>query len=203
MSGSDRRSGARAAFVDRDGVINELVGDPQTSLYESPLSAQDVALIPRAAEALRRLADAGWLVVGVSNQPAAAKGTVSTDQLMDVQARVLELLEAEGVRFDAFEICLHHPDGVVPGLSGPCDCRKPAPGMLLNAARELQIDLASSWMIGDTDSDVLAGKAAGCHTLLVENRGSVHKRGIDAQSDAVVPTLYAASDVVLNSNRIG
>jgi D-glycero-D-manno-heptose 1,7-bisphosphate phosphatase len=183
----------RVAFVDRDGVIDELVGEPP----ESPLTPGDVALIPGAAGALKRLKDAGWPLVGVSNQPAAAKGTVSLEQLKAVQARVLELLAADGVRFDDFRICWHHPDGVVPELSCPCRCRKPAPGMLLDAAEELGIDLESSWMIGDTDADVLAGKAAGCHTVLVEHQGSAHKRDAGAQPEAAVQTLDLAVDVIL------
>jgi D-glycero-D-manno-heptose 1,7-bisphosphate phosphatase len=187
----------RAAFVDRDGVINELIEEPDTGVFESPLRPQDVKLMPHAAEALRRLKQASWLLVGVSNQPAAAKGTVSLEQLQAVQARVLELLAAEHVSFDAFEICWHHPDGVISELSGPCECRKPAPGMLLRAARELGVDLDGSWMIGDTAADVLAGRAAGCHTVLVENHGSVHKRRPDAQPEAVVPTLDQAVEVVL------
>jgi D-glycero-D-manno-heptose 1,7-bisphosphate phosphatase len=178
-------------------VINELVGEPP----ESPLQAEDVALIPRAADALKRLQDTDWLLVGVSNQPAAAKGTVRLEQLEAVQARVLELLAAEGVHFDDFRICWHHPEGVVPELSLACTCRKPAPGMLLDSARELGFDLERSWMVGDTDADVLAGRAAGCHTVLVENQGSVHKRGADADPEAVVPNLLRASDVLLEARE--
>jgi D-glycero-D-manno-heptose 1,7-bisphosphate phosphatase len=185
-----------AAFVDRDGVINELVPDPATGASESPLRIEDVALIPGAASALRRLADAGLLLVGVSNQPAAAKGTVSIEQLEAVHSRVVELLSGDGVRFDDFRLCLHHPDGIVAGLSGKCDCRKPAPGMLLDAAKALGIDLPASWMIGDTDADVVAGKAAGCHTLLLLNRDSAHKQG-GAEPDAVASNLADAADLLL------
>jgi HAD superfamily hydrolase (TIGR01662 family) len=109
------------------------------------------------------------------------------------------LLAAEGARFDAFKMCLHHPQGVVPELTGDCACRKPAPGMLLDAAGELGIDLRASWMIGDTDGDVLAGTAAGCQTILVRTRGSLHKRAGNGRPDAVVPDLPAATDVVLHS----
>ncbi len=186
-------SGEHAVFVDRDGVIDDLVGDPP----ESPLHPEDVALLPGAADALKRLATAGWLLVGVSNQPAAAKGTVSLDQLEQVQARVLALLDAEGARLDAFHICWHHPQGIVPGLSGACRCRKPAPGMLLDAAEELEIDLLKSWMLGDTDADVLAGANAGCRTILVTNQGSAHKRAGHGRPDAVVPDLPAAADLIL------
>jgi D-glycero-D-manno-heptose 1,7-bisphosphate phosphatase len=188
-----------AAFVDRDGVINELVADRVSGNPESPLRVEDVALIDGAADGLRRFAAAGWLLVGVSNQPAAAKGIVSRQRLIAVQDRVLELLADQDVRFDGFHICWHHPDGVVPELSGECDCRKPAPGLLLAAARELGIDLERSWMIGDTDADVLAGEAAGCRTVLVENSRSAHKRDGQVRPDGRAPSLNAAVEFVLES----
>ena len=195
-------SGARAAFVDRDGTINELVPDPQTGQPESPLRVEDVSLIHGAAGALRDLTAGGWLLVGVSNQPAAAKGTASPEQLREVQTRVLALLAAEGARLDGFRICPHHPEGVVAELAGPCDCRKPAPGMLIDAARELDIDLERSWMIGDTDSDVLAGAAAGCHTVLIEQDASAHKRKGTARPDAVVSDLRAAAALLLGEEPV-
>jgi D-glycero-D-manno-heptose 1,7-bisphosphate phosphatase len=189
--------GRRAAFVDRDGVVNVLAPDPVSGLPESPLRVADVALMPGAAAALRQAADLGWVLVGVSNQPAAAKGLVSVAELEAVQSRVVGLLDAEGVRFDAFRMCLHHPDGVVASLSGPCRCRKPAPGLLLDAAAELGIDVRASWMIGDTDSDVLAGRGAGCRTALVLNGSSAHKRSGDVGSDLASPDLAAALACVI------
>jgi D-glycero-D-manno-heptose 1,7-bisphosphate phosphatase len=195
-------SGARAAFVDRDGTINQLVPDPGSGHPESPLRVSDVALIPGAAVALRRLAAGGWLLVGISNQPAAAKGTVRPERLDEVQERVLELLAAEGARLDAFRMCPHHPEAVVPELSGPCDCRKPAPGMLIDAARELEIDLERSWMIGDTDSDVLAGAAAGCRTVLIEQEGSAHKRTGTSHPDAVTSDLLGAAALLLGEEPV-
>ena len=195
------RPGRAAAFIDRDGVINELVPDPLSGLAESPLHPGEVELTPGAAVALRRLAAAGWLLVGVSNQPAAAKGSVPVEELEAVQACVVALLGAEGARFDAFKMCLHHPDGVVPELTGECPCRKPAPGMLLDAAEELGIDLGASWMIGDTDGDVLAGTAAGCQTVLVLTGGSLHKRAGSGPADAVVPDLSAATELLLHSTE--
>jgi D-glycero-D-manno-heptose 1,7-bisphosphate phosphatase len=189
--------GRAAVFVDRDGVINELVPDPVSGRPESPRRPADLRLVPGASAALGRLANAGWSLVGVSNQPAAAKGLVSLQELHAVHARVLALLAAEGVRFDAFKLCLHHPDGVVPELMGECDCRKPAPGMLLEAARELDLDPAASWMVGDTDGDVAAGQAAGCHTALVEYPGSAHKRDGETRPDRIVRDLAAAATVIL------
>ncbi len=182
-------SGRAAAFLDRDGTLNEFAPDPDSGLPESPLRVGDVRLIEGSAAAARALADAGFALVCVSNQPAAAKGKISVDQLLAVHERVVELLREEGVQLDAYRLCLHHPEGVVPELSGACECRKPAPGMLMDAAAELSLDLASSWMLGDTDSDVLAGHAAGCRAVLIEHPGSTHKRAGIANPDLVASDL--------------
>jgi D-glycero-D-manno-heptose 1,7-bisphosphate phosphatase len=169
-------SGRRAVFLDRDGVINELVAEPGSGVHESPLSPEQVRLIPGAAGAASRLARAGYTLVCVTNQPAAAKAKASPEQLLAVHRRVLELLAAEGVTLEGSYLCLHHPHGVLPDLSKRCVCRKPAPGMLLAAAAALGLELGSSWMVGDTDADMAAGAAAGCRTLLIRNPDSVHKR---------------------------
>lgn len=180
-------SGRPAVFLDRDGVLNALVPQAGSGVPESPLHADDVLLLPGAAAAVLTLADAGFLLIGASNQPAAAKGTVTRAELDAVQARVLSLLAAQGATLDDFYICWHHPDGSDPQLGGECDCRKPAPGMLLEAARAHGIDLGASWMVGDTDADVLAGTAAGTRTVLIEHPPSAHKR-----TAAAMPTLRAA-----------
>lgn len=193
---------ARAVFVDRDGVINELIADPVSGRPESPLRVADVRLIDGAAVALQELSHAGWLLVGVSNQPAAAKGRVSLDEIMAVHGRVMTLLEAQGVHFDRFELCPHHPDGTVGELTAVCDCRKPAPGMLLAAAEEFGIDLMRSWMIGDTDNDIQAGQRAGCRTVLVANTGSAHKRAGAAAPTATVPNLVAAAALILGKEGV-
>jgi D-glycero-D-manno-heptose 1,7-bisphosphate phosphatase len=182
-------SGRPAAFLDRDGTLNELVPDPTSGLPESPLCAADVRLIEGAAGAARALARAGFALVCVSNQPAAAKGKVPLERLLAVHERVLALLREEGVHLDASHLCLHHPEGVVAKLTGPCDCRKPAPGMLLDAAEELGLDLASSWIVGDTDADIAAGSAVGCRTLLIHHPGSVHKRLQAVNPDAIAHSL--------------
>lgn len=188
-----------AVFLDRDGVINDLAPDPASGRPESPLAPEQVALLPGAGAAIRLVREAGYLVVGISNQPAAAKGTVSLEQLERVQARVLELLASEGAMLDGFHLCFHHPEGRVPELSRPCDCRKPAPGLLLEAARDLEIELGSSWMVGDTDGDVAAGAAAGCRTVLIENPASAHKRSGMERPDAFAADLPAAAQVVLRA----
>lgn len=178
-----------AVFLDRDGVLNELVPDPVSGAHESPLRVADVHLVPDAAQAAAYLARLGFALVCVSNQPAAAKGKVSVAELLDVHTRVVELLREQGVTLAASRLCMHHEHGVVPGLSGPCDCRKPAPGMLIDAARALAVDLRTSWMVGDTDADIAAGKAAGCRTLLVCHPGSFHKRLQEINADLVADNL--------------
>jgi histidinol-phosphate phosphatase family protein len=180
-------SGRRAAFLDRDGVLNELVADPDAGgVWESPLRVADVRLTHEAAGAAARLVRAGLALICVSNQPAAAKGRVSVEQLLAVHQRVVELLEQQGVHLEDSRLCLHHPDGTVPGLSGACACRKPAAGMLRDAARQGGLDLDRSWMVGDTDTDVLAGQAAGCRTVLIEYPGSAHKRNGEVTPDIPV-----------------
>jgi D-glycero-D-manno-heptose 1,7-bisphosphate phosphatase len=193
----------RAVFLDRDGTLNELVPDPISGRPESPLRAADVELIAGAADAARRLQAAGWLLIGVSNQPAAAKGTATLHELAAVQARVVELLAREGVTFADFRICHHHPQAVVADLAGPCDCRKPNPGMLVAAAAAAEVTLASSWMIGDTDSDVLAGQAAGAQTVLLEHPGSAHKRKALISPTATFPELGSATTWILSNNLVG
>jgi D-glycero-D-manno-heptose 1,7-bisphosphate phosphatase len=182
-----------AVFLDRDGVLNELVADPVTGAPESPLTVEQVRLVAGAAASAASLARAGYALVCVSNQPAAAKGIVSVARLLAVHTQVSTLLECEGVTLAASRICLHHEHGVVPGLSGPCDCRKPAPGMLLDVAETLGLDLGDSWMVGDTDADIGAGRAAGCRTLLIRNPASVHKRLQAIEPDLVADSLADAT----------
>jgi D-glycero-D-manno-heptose 1,7-bisphosphate phosphatase len=193
-------SGRVAAFLDRDGTLNQLVTDTSSGLPESPLRVEDVRLLDGAVAGARALADAGFALVCVTNQPAAAKGTVSVEQLLAVHERVVALLRDAGVGLDASRLCLHHPQAVVPELAGPCACRKPAPGMLLDAAEELGLDLTRSWMIGDTDADVAAGRAAGARTALIMQPGSAHKRVAALSPDLVAPDLADAAALVLGGS---
>jgi D-glycero-D-manno-heptose 1,7-bisphosphate phosphatase len=193
---------ARAVFLDRDGVINELVLDERSGAYESPYRAADVALMPGVPDALRALRDHGFRLVVVSNQPAAAKGTATLEGLEAVHKRVEALLAEHAVRLDASYYCFHHPDGTDPELKGPCHCRKPAPGLILDAAAELGLALGASWVVGDANRDVVAGRLAGCRTILVENSRSRQRRGGTVEVDAVAQDLpEAASFVIDNSGR--
>ena len=191
-----------AVFLDRDGVLNEPVPDPVDGRPESPLRVSDVVLCSGVARSVIALKAAGFEPVVVTNQPAAAKGKTSVTELHSVNGRVRELLADEGAIIDTWKICLHHPEATVAELAGRCDCRKPAPGMLLEAASELGLSLPASWMVGDSDADVGAGQAAGCRTLLVEHPLTVHRRSPSTSADATATDLQGAAAVILEFESV-
>jgi histidinol-phosphate phosphatase family protein len=140
------------------------------------------------------LRDADFRLLVVSNQSGVARGFFVEEALGPVEARVRELLGSEGVEIDAFRWCPHHPEGAVDRYRIACDCRKPRPGMITSLAAERGIDLARSWMIGDTPADIEAGRLAGCRTVLVGGRA-------DADSalapDHVVADLAEAARIIV------
>ena len=189
---------AAAVFLDRDGVINELVWDEDDDRYESPLRAEDVELMPGAVDAIARLQAAGLELVVVSNQPAAAKGKTTLGELRAVHERVVGLLADGGTTVDNWRYCFHHPDAELAELRVICRCRKPQPGMLIDSAQEKGIDLQRSWIVGDSDADVGAGSAAGCKTVLVEHKRSEHRREGSVDPDARVPDVAAAASLIIS-----
>lgn len=148
-----------AAFLDRDGTLIEDRG--------YICSFQQVRVFPFAAEALRRLRRAGFVTVLVTNQSAVARGICTPEQIESLHVRLRAILAGESAFIDAVYWCPFHPRGRIPEFSMESDMRKPQPGMLLQAARELDLDLSSSLMVGDKPADIAAGKAAGCATALV------------------------------------
>jgi D-glycero-D-manno-heptose 1,7-bisphosphate phosphatase len=186
-----------AVFIDRDGVLNQVVADPDSGLGESPLSLSDVAIVEGAGRQIARLRDADWFVVCVTNQPSAAKGTLAMRSVLEIHERIRSLLAEEGGAFDGERICFHHPEGIVAELTGVCRCRKPEPGMLIDAATEYGLDLGQSWMLGDTDADVLAGLAAGVRQVLVKTKGTEHKRSNTVKADIEVLNLTDAITAIL------
>jgi histidinol-phosphate phosphatase family protein len=157
----DHPSGRRAAFLDKDGTLIDDVPynvDPRL-----------IRLAPGAAAGLRRLHEAGYLLVVVSNQSGVARGLFAEAALEGVEARLRELGADTCTELAGFEYCPHYAGGIVPEYAIPCDCRKPAPGMLLRAARDLGIDPGRSWMVGDILDDVEAGHRAGCRSILLDN----------------------------------
>jgi D-glycero-D-manno-heptose 1,7-bisphosphate phosphatase len=187
-------SAGAAIFLDRDGVLNDVVVDAQSGLCESPYRVEDVYLTGGAGEALHLLASLGVRTAVVSNQPAAAKGTHTPAELEAVHREVVRQLADVGVAIDVWRYCMHHPDGIDSELGRACSCRKPAPGLILMAAADLGIDdLSASWVIGDSDVDIAAGRAAGCRTILVEHAPTAHRRKGGQEPDHRVGDVLAAA----------
>lgn len=154
--------GRRAVFLDRDGTIIRDVG------YLS--DASSVELLPGVAETLARVRAAGCDLIIVSNQSGVARGYFPIEAVHRINARVAEMLKSACADVTAFYFCPHYEKGVVPEYSIACDCRKPAPGLILRAARELAIDLSRSFFVGDSMVDVECGGNAGVRTILVRSR---------------------------------
>ena len=133
--------------------------------------AEKFELLPGVARAIQRLNRAGFLVIVATNQPVIARGEVTYKQLDEIHNKMETLLGEEGAYVDAVYFCPHHPEsgfeGEIKELKITCSCRKPKPGMLFKAAKDYNIDLEKSWMVGDSENDIKAGNAAGCSTVLV------------------------------------
>ena len=186
----------RALFVDRDGVVNDLVFYPSHGEWESPRRAADLRIRPGAAEALKEAASAGWMVFLITNQPSYAKGKCPLEDLQDVHQHVLDILESRGVIITESFVCYHHPESKIEGF-GACQCRKPSPFFLHEATAKYELDASASWMVGDQDTDIETGRRAGCRTALIEYEHSRSKRG------SSVPDIVCADllELVRHINR--
>lgn len=175
-----------AAFLDRDGVINVE--------RDYVWRIEDFELLPGVIEALKRLRAAGYALVVVTNQGGIGLGMYTEADLHRLHAHLQARLAEGGIRLDGIYHCPHHPRSPKPEMRGPCECRKPAPGMIRQAARELHLDLPRSFLAGDKAGDVAAGRAAGVgHNYLVRSgHGLTH--GDMAQADAVYDDLLALVD---------
>jgi D-glycero-D-manno-heptose 1,7-bisphosphate phosphatase len=178
-------SGARrAAFLDRDGVLNE-----RAAPHDYVRSVEAFRWLPGAAEAVASLRSAGFTPVVVSNQRGIARGLLSWETLHAIEERIQADLAERGARIEAFYYCPHD-------LDAGCDCRKPGPGMLLAAARDLELELGQSVLVGDEKTDIEAGRRAGCFTILVG--GGEASTSADAQA---ADLASAVADVVLPGLR--
>lgn len=189
-----------AVFLDRDGVINDNWLNPLTGEWESPIHPGDFHLLPGVIDALGRLQKLGYRLFVVSNQPSAAKGKCTIEDLASVHARMVELMADADVHFDAFYYSYTHPDGVVPGLSGPGLERKPNPYFINLALRTFNLDQSACWMIGDRDTDVLCGKRAGLRTIQVASREGRANAG-HANPDFFAVDLAGAVEIIARNPR--
>lgn len=163
ISSRNLKNKQKAIFLDRDGTINKYVGFLR--------DINGLELLPGVAGAIRTINASGYLAIVVTNQPVIARGEVSYEELEEIHNKMETLLGAEGAYLDAIYYCPHHPhkgfDGERLELKIDCDCRKPKPGMLLQAAKDFNIDMQQSWMVGDGENDIRAGRDAGCKTALI------------------------------------
>jgi len=150
-----------AVFLDRDGTI--VVHEPYLS------SPDQLKLLPNAVEGIRLFKESGYLVVVITNQSGIARGFFDEERLVLIHKKLMRMLEEEGITIDDIYYCPHHTEGVIEQYALDCDCRKPKPKMLLNAAKQHNIDLTQSLMIGDSEVDMQAGKNAGCKCVLIKN----------------------------------
>jgi len=158
----------RALMVDRDGVLSDLVYNKAEGQIGSPFRADQLRVFPYTAPALKRIKDElGFKIVVISNQPGVSKRQFTHAELERMNEKIRKELAKVNCAFDGEYYCLHHPDALIPKYKMNCDCRKPKPGLILRAAKELEIDLENSFFVGDALIDVKAGKNAGCKTILV------------------------------------
>jgi D-glycero-D-manno-heptose 1,7-bisphosphate phosphatase len=195
----------RAVFLDRDGVITELVYHQEQGIIDSPFTLEQLKVFPWAGEAIKKLGKKGYKVVVVSNQPGIAKGHLSRRTFEKIREKMREKLAKDGASLDGEYYCFHHPDAEVKDLKIDCDCRKPKPGLLLQASREHNIDLSQSWMVGDGLTDVKAGKGAGCRTILVSKMKCQLCQMMDAENakpDIIASNLLEAVSLILNGEDV-
>lgn len=186
---------SRAVFLDRDGVINEKASEGRyVTRWE------DFRVLPGVVEGIAELNRMGLLVIVVTNQRCVGKGFITEAELNKLHQQMAEHLVESGAKVDAIYYCPHN-------LEPPCDCRKPAPGMLLQAAKSQGVNLAASWMIGDSERDIQAGKNAGCKTVLLltdpgRERNSSSATTCEAQADLVAASLPEAIQQILQTSHL-
>lgn len=168
----------RAIFLDRDGVLNRKA-KPHHYICE----VKDLVLLPGCGEAVARLNRAGWVVIVVTNQRGVSRGHLDHGALQEIHRKLRQLLGEGGGRIDGLHYCPC-------GDEATCACRKPSPEMLLRGAERFDVDLKASWMVGDSPSDIEAGRRAGCRTLFIGDAPQ-------ADADAWAPSLPKAVDLIL------
>ena len=173
---------ARAVFLDRDGVVSRSL--VRNGLPFAPTTLNDFEILPEAADACRRLKQAGFILIVVTNQPEVGRGTMKKEIVEAMHTKMCRELP-----IDRVSVCYHPGHGM-----SQCDCRKPKTGLLVSAARELNIDLAQSWMVGDRWRDIDCGFAAGCRTIFIE-RG--YAEALKHAPDFRASDLVGAADLIL------
>jgi len=186
----------KVVFLDKDGtLINDVPYNVDPDL---------IILQERAVKGLQKLQGAGYKFIVVSNQSGVARGYFKEQALVNVREKLAQLLAANQIALEGFYYCPHHPEGKNKAYAVACQCRKPMPGLLLRAAQEHQIDMQSSWMIGDILNDVEAGNRAGCRTILIDNGGETEwiKDSPLREPEATFYNIDEAADYILQHTAV-
>ena len=185
----------RAILLDRDGVLNYPVLNSSTGEYEAPQQEKDFKLFPSVIKSLRQLIDLNYKLFVVSNQPDYAKGKTSLENLKLVHSTMHNIFVKNNINFTEYYYCYHHPKGVIPEYSTICECRKPGILFLKQARLKYSLDLSSSWMIGDRDSDIDCGQLAGTKTIMIKQIHLADKAG-ESKPDYMVNNLQEAVEII-------
>ncbi len=183
----------KAVFLDRDGTINEEVG------YLDSL--EQLRIFPAAFDAVRMINEAGMKVVVVTNQSGVARGFFDEDFVNSVHARINEIFREKGAFIDRFYYCPHHPTEGVGRYRISCDCRKPAPGMLIRASEELDIDLSSSYVVGDMAKDIEVANNVGARGILVRTGYGKNVVTSDIKPAFIAEDILAAAEWIMKDQK--
>lgn len=192
----------KAIFLDRDGVISELVYYPQQGIVDTPINISDVRLVFGVDKLIKDAKKIGYLVIAVSNQPSIGLKKIEEKDFKSIEKKIAKLLLEKGVNLTASYYCFHHPFAKIPKYKKNCICRKPKIGLFKKASKEFNIDLSKSWMIGDGVDDIKAGNKTGCKTILLANINSsenfriLEKQLGKTKPDFIVKNLIEAANIL-------
>ncbi|MDO9333849.1 MAG: HAD family hydrolase [Dehalococcoidales bacterium] len=194
----------KAVFLDRDGVINELIYYEEAGVIDSPFTVEQFRLFSSTGKAIRRLNDAGFMVIVVSNQPGVAKNHFNLATLEQMNGKMAREISADGAHIDRVYYCPHHPEGQNPAYRMVCKCRKPEPGMLLQGIGDFKLNPEECYMVGDNLTDIQAGQRAGCKTILLGKQKCELCQlmdELDAHPDRITKNLPEAVEAILEMER--
>lgn len=186
----------KAVFLDRDGVINDLIYNDLRKEYEPPHKAEDINIIDGAEDSLKDLKENGFELFIISNQPDHAKGKTGLEDLLKVKNKILEVLNSDKEIIKEDFYCYHHPDGVTEDYSYDCECRKPKTYFIDLAVSKYNIDRNGSWLIGDRETDIECGNNAKLKTILIKNNYNNYTEEVKADFEA--DDLSSAVKIILN-----
>lgn len=190
----------KAVFLDRDGVINYLVLNKKTNEYEAPFKEEDFVMFPDVIEALKQLINLNYKLFLISNQPDFAKGKTSLENLLSVHKRMDFTFKENNIVFSEYYYCYHHPKGIIPEYSIACKCRKPGNLFLKQAQLKYSLDMHSSWIIGDRDTDIYCGQSVSTKAILIKQKHFDGKAG-QSKPDYIVNNLKEAVEIIKNATN--